>query len=604
MGMLDFLNEPLSTQRRGGWRQRRAAAAHERNRKVRSKLAERQLAKWCDGHTTTPNFVGTLRDGIEDGLTQPILFRLGCCGRASKSKSNQFRFASNSRVPRLRDVMAALESPSITKFLHRLDGTSNADIQVFLKPSELMQYELSNFANKFKVHFGANREKLAQFWTGLMSSPIGREVVALNPITCGKSPTELANCIPIVLHEDAGPYAKGHSMNIINFSSLLAKGAQSSTKFIIASHIKVNKDDKPPNSNLPQFWAEVLADFDELGMHDKLVAPDGGRWRAALIFGKGDMEMRCLTWGLPGYGNAVDVCGSCLANRTSRPYTDCRPNASWRPTSLSNMPSQFYSERLAQPRHPLTLSPYFTKYFAILDVMHVMDCKGVTSHVAGSVLKWLINKELRLGSNQDQRLAKLNSKMRSFQSAPATKAPTLMPEFRENNFTASDGWHQLTGQLIKAANARHLVPWLVDIVDQYFDRDTDFDKAVRALVQNLDKMYQILYSAGTFLTAEEQAQLSSCVIKFGIRYQFLREHCRLSNQLFFNFVHKVHAMQHLPEIALFINPIMLQCYAEEGAVGRIGTIWKASKHGTYRKRVQEVVLTKLLIRMHLRLIGR
>ena len=64
------------------------------------------------------------------------------------------------------------------------------------------------------------------------------------------------------------------------------------------------------------------------------------------------------------------------------------------------------------------------------------------------------------------------------------------------------------------------------------------------------------------------------------------------------------AMQHLPEIATFINPIMLQCYAEEGAVGRISAIWKASKHGAYRKRVQEIVLTKILIRMHLRLIGR
>ena len=112
-----------------------------------------------------------------------------------------------------------------------------------------------------------------------------------------------------------------------------------------------------------------------------------------------------------------------------------------------------------------------------------------------------------------------------------------------------------------------------------------------------------MYSAATFLTAEELANFQSCISKFGIRYQFLREHFKANNEFFFNFVHKVHAMQHLPEIAAFINPIMLQCYAEEGAVGRIGTIWKASKHGQYRKRIQEVVLTKVLIRLELRFGG-
>ena len=198
--------------------------------------------------------------------------------------------------------------------------------------------------------------------------------------------------------------------------------------------------------------------------------------------------MRVQTWGLPGYGHAIDVCGCCLANRSSRPYTDCRPSALWRSTSLASMPQEFFTARLAVPRHPLTLSHYFTKWFAIFDVMHVMDCKGVTSHVAGGVLKFLINNEKRLGTTQDQRLSNLNSNMVKFQRDPATKAPTLMPEFRESNFTSNDGWIQLTGQLIKAANTRHLVPWLSKVVGQYFEKDTAFDKL---LVQNLDLMYQI-----------------------------------------------------------------------------------------------------------------
>ena len=592
--MLDFLNAPLPAVKRGGWRQRKAAAAAAKRRRIRSKMAERQLARWCDGHITTPNLVHICRDTIEDGGCQPILFRLGCL---TQTKCRSSKFSASMKTPRLRDLMLVLKNDSITKFICKLDGSINS----FLKPSELMQYELTNFPSKFKRNFGADRSKLEQFWRGLFQSRIGREMGAMNPMLRNKTPTELNNYIPIVLHEDAGPYAKGYSMNIINFSALLARGPESQTKFAIASHIKT-ADDKPDEESLSKFWSEVIADFDALANSDKLVAKDESKWRAVLMFGKGDMEMRIQTWGLPGYSHKIDVCPNCLANRNERPYTDNRPNANWRPTSIQTMPNEFFMARLATPRHPLTNSNYFNKYFAVLDVMHVMDCKGVTSHVAGGVLRYLIVNENRLGRNQDLRLADLNRQMEQYQSDEKTKSK--MPKFRMDNFVASDGWIQLSGQLIKAANTRHLLPWLVEISNFYFDRETNFDKCIRAMVQHLDEFYQILYSAGTFLTAEEQTKFEACIMKLGIRYQFLREHFKKSNELFFNFVHKVHAMQHLPEVASFINPIMLQCYAEEGAVGRVGQIWKASKHGPYRKRVQEVVLTKALIRWHLRLIGR
>ena len=592
MSLLEFLNLPLTSKRRGGWRQRAATAASAKSSRIRSKLAERQLGKWCDGHSTTPNLVQVCRDGIEDGLTQPILYRLGCL----VSKSSRFRVSMSKRTPRLREVMAVLQNESISKFIIAVPGS---EIKCFLKPSMVMQYILSNYPHKFKVNFGANRARLAEFWEGLLSSPFGRELGSLNPMVSGKTLQELSNCIPICLHEDAGPYAKGHSMNIINFSSLLARGPQESTKFIIASHIKT-AEEKPNSESLAKFWAEIIADFDELASSDKLIANDEA-WRVILVFGKGDMEMRVQTWGLPGWGHKIDVCPNCMANRETRPYTDNRPSAAWRPTSLSSMPSSFFMDRLAEPRHPMTLSKYFHKWFAVLDVMHVMDCKGVTSHVAGGVLRYLIVHEMRLGRNQESRLANLNLSMAQFQDKQ--KTPSRMPEFRSDNFVSKDGWAQLSGQLIKAANTRHLVPWLVNVTEEYFDKPTKFDRAVVSLLQNLQVFYQVMYSADTFFTPEELTKFNSCVLKFGIRYQFLREHFKVNNDYFLNFVHKVHAMQHLPEIASVINPRMLQCYAEEGAVGRIGTIWKASKHGPYRKRVQEVVLTKLLIRMHLGLTG-
>jgi len=408
-------------------------------------LAERELGKWCDGHTTTPQLIQLCRDAMEDGLNQPILQRLSC------RKNGKVRFNRRRPIGGLRDVMKVLDHPSITKFVVALD---QGPIKHFVKPSMVMDSILQSSPGKFQMLFGAHTFKLVKFWDGFRSSPIGREMCATNPMLASQTPETFSRCIPIVIHEDAGPYAKGHSMNIINFSALLAKGPEHNTKILVATHLS---DEKTKAANFTFFWDAIIQDFDELALHDKLIGPDGQMWRAILIFGKGDMEMRMGTWGLPGWSHGVDVCPHCLANRDTRPYTDNRPNAAWRPTGIQSMPNSFFLERLSVPRHPLTISHYFSKYFAVLDVMHVMDCKGVTAHVAGSILRYLVIRCMELGPNQQERLNKLNADMTSFQSNHRT--PVRMPDIRLDNLLGKDGWACLGSQLVKAANTRNLVPW-------------------------------------------------------------------------------------------------------------------------------------------------
>ena len=65
----------------------------------------------------------------------------------------------------------------------------------------------------------------------------------------------------------------------------------------------------------------------------------GVEWSFIIAFGCADTEQLCFGWGLKNY-NAVDVegmCGFCLANRSTLPYTNCRANADWKATCpLSN----------------------------------------------------------------------------------------------------------------------------------------------------------------------------------------------------------------------------------------------------------------------------
>ena len=41
-----------------------------------------------------------------------------------------------------------------------------------------------------------------------------------------------------------------------------------------------------------------------------------------LLFAKADEDCRSNDWGLPHYSAKDEVCSECLANRSTRPYTD------------------------------------------------------------------------------------------------------------------------------------------------------------------------------------------------------------------------------------------------------------------------------------------
>ena len=110
---------------------------------------------------------------------------------------------------------------------------------------------------------------------------------------------------------------------------------------------------------------------------------DGEIWTGIMLFGKADMEAATVSLGLRSYNAGDEVCGYCKANRSNRAYTDLQESAAWRPTVSTDYFT--FVERITKPHHPLVDSPFFTQYFIRVDIMHNLDCKGVTSIVAGFI---------------------------------------------------------------------------------------------------------------------------------------------------------------------------------------------------------------------------
>ena len=95
---------------------------------------------------------------------------------------------------------------------------------------------------QFRIRLGADPDLVFNFWVGLISAK-GRDFFELHPCLKGKTPADLAYSVPLFLHEDAGPYAKRKSANIVSYNGILGRGRNWKTRFLFSSEVKFSKED-------------------------------------------------------------------------------------------------------------------------------------------------------------------------------------------------------------------------------------------------------------------------------------------------------------------------------------------------------------------------
>jgi hypothetical protein len=174
----------------------------------------------------------------------------------------------------------------------------------------------------------------------------------------------LETVIPFTLHADAGPFSKTPACYVVSCASLLGIGDAKLTKFVCASDVQRagGRDDE-------LWWGHLLDDLLALGsgvVNGREVArdADGTLWRVALRFVKCDEDVRANDFGLAHFSAAHEVCPDCLANRTTRPFTDMAANAAWRRSE--DMDFIVCKARAREPNHPLVASSFFCHRFFFL----------------------------------------------------------------------------------------------------------------------------------------------------------------------------------------------------------------------------------------------
>ena len=258
-----------------------------------------------------------------------------------------------------------------------------------------------------------------------------------------------------------------------------------------------------------------------------------------------------------------------------------------------------WRERMRTPHHPLVSSHYCCdRWFFYIDLMHLADCKGASAIAFGSVLELLL-KRCDLGRNRAERMAVVNRWMTNWYDQ--NPGQHRLPELRQpSNVRQADGWADLHGPTVKAANTRAAAPLIRDLAAEFFGRDLEFDRRIVAVSAKLAEFYELLYGCHMFMSTTAVQRLRAIVLDIGEHWLFLRDHAKTRKQLLWKVTPKVHKIQHIPLYAEVLNPRYIQVYGEESLIGTTCLVWKKSMAGRYKKVAQRQVLLKRLLGLLLR----
>ena len=166
-------------------------------------------------------------------------------------------------------------------------------LRYIIRPHRLLYFLSQHFPEQTRTSFGCDTQACLRFWSGLKSSGPGRILFREHGLLRGSTPEQLARTIPLVIHEDAGPFSKSQSVSVLNYSSITGRGAEFDIKFVLGTFIKVSGEGRRPLSDDPG-WAAILDS--SLCLRTVCSLSDLMHRTLMHIGGQGNQSLSCLVY--------------------------------------------------------------------------------------------------------------------------------------------------------------------------------------------------------------------------------------------------------------------------------------------------------------------
>lgn len=262
----------------------------------------------------------------------------------------------------------------------------------------------------------------------------------------GRTPRQVRRFPPITLFEDGDPFSKKQTISHLSISSVLSSGCgEICTKVILATNVRV-AGEKVPTAD--PAWKLLLDSLDALAgpFRDRQLYFDSAEGD---LFTNADGEQHTVCYGCRSW-NSEEIYNYCRCDRSNsgNAFANLHRDATWRNFMFTKIA---FIARMAEPLHPMMMARWFTGFTIRIDLIHDLDCHGVSAIVAGSVTRLLIRRA-DLGPSQASRLQFLNQYR--FEYYSRTSETCRMPPLSVQNLNSGENFTEsfatLSGPGIKA----------------------------------------------------------------------------------------------------------------------------------------------------------
>ena len=191
-----------------------------------------------------------------------------------------------------------------------------------------------------------------------------------------------------------------------------------------------------------------------------------------------------------------------------------------------------------------------------------------------------------------ERLDRLNDRLDEFHRRNQSSAQ--LKDLRLENLV-NYGWSSLNGKLVKAANTRHLSPWILQLSNELFRGPAAWHASLRKVSAAMDGCYRLMEYHDLFMSAADEAEFNVLITRLGKHWHGLRNHFQQAGELYFQITPKVHYGMHFSDQNAFMNPRVVCCYSVESLMGVLSQMWERSVAGPHERTVQIHVMLRYCV---------
>ncbi len=345
-----------------------------------SALVDRVLELWSWGEISAVTVQYLMEAAVLDGCTHPQAVSLARIGSSGRWSNNCHRDIARQFMGDI-DMPATYTVSQVPCHDSRrpLEGDLLTDVDMLL-PHQLFAVLAENYPRHFSSF--TRGDSLSEFWDGV--ERVGDPHLVGHPILGRAGWKEKA--VPIVLHGDGARFARRNSLELAAWAPLLARTSTWSCKFAMAAFVKSAESQATNPGTWSVLWSVLVWSLNAMfeGFHplhdhrgnDWPIGSYGERMKGKPLTSNGyfavvhrvvgDLEWFRGQLNLRLAPAANQPCCWCNANRSTHPFLDLRPEASWLATVRT--PPVFNPSA-----HPIWNVRGVQLFTIMLDVMHTAD---------------------------------------------------------------------------------------------------------------------------------------------------------------------------------------------------------------------------------------